>query len=60
MLILLILRPDLRKVDSSDEYLLESVTNINTLLGGAKKMDLFQPARVDTTRPIEEVSHHFE
>ncbi|KAL8278721.1 hypothetical protein RQP46_008790 [Phenoliferia psychrophenolica] len=42
------------KVDSSDEYLLESVTNINTLLGGAKKMDLFQPARVDTTRPIEE------
>ncbi|KAK4705045.1 hypothetical protein P7C70_g1167, partial [Phenoliferia sp. Uapishka_3] len=43
------------KADSSDEYLLESVTNINKLLGGSKKMDLFQPARVDTTRPIEEV-----
>ncbi|KAI5480171.1 pyridoxine 4-dehydrogenase [Pseudohyphozyma bogoriensis] len=45
-------RPD-RTPDSSDEYLRESVTNINRILKH-RKMDLFQPARVDKTRPIEE------
>ncbi|KAM0748831.1 aldo/keto reductase [Meredithblackwellia eburnea MCA 4105] len=41
------------KADSSDEYLRESVTNINKILKH-RKMDLFEPARVDKTRPIEE------
>ncbi|SCZ92590.1 BZ3500_MvSof-1268-A1-R1_Chr5-2g08008 [Microbotryum saponariae] len=43
------------KPDSSLEALRENCKNINKHLGG-RKMDLFEPARVDTTRPIEEVS----
>ncbi|MBW0494129.1 hypothetical protein O181_033844 [Austropuccinia psidii MF-1] len=41
--------------DGSMEGLRRSVENINKKLGGQKKMDLFQMARVDQTRPIEEV-----
>jgi pyridoxine 4-dehydrogenase len=41
------------KPDSSDENLRKSVENINKVLG-VRKMDLFEPARVDDTRPIEE------
>ena len=40
--------------DSSEESLRRSVTNINRLLGGKKKMDLFEMARVDKTRSIED------
>ncbi|KAI5480177.1 pyridoxine 4-dehydrogenase [Pseudohyphozyma bogoriensis] len=46
------IRPDWTP-DSSEAYLRESVENINRLLKH-KKMDLFEPARVDITRPIEE------
>ncbi|KAM0749981.1 Aldo/keto reductase [Meredithblackwellia eburnea MCA 4105] len=46
------------KPDCSDEGLLASVTEINNTLlgedGQGRKMDLFAPARVDKTRPIEE------
>lgn len=41
--------------DSSEENLRRSVENINRILG-SRKMDLFECARVDTSRPIEEVS----
>ena len=41
------------KPDSSLENLRKSAENINRLLKH-RKMDLFEPARVDTTRPIEE------
>lgn len=40
--------------DSSLENLRKSAENINRILKH-RKMDLFEPARVDTTRPIEEV-----
>lgn len=42
------------KPDSSDESLRRSVTNINKLLKH-KTMDLFEPARVDKSRPVEDV-----
>jgi pyridoxine 4-dehydrogenase len=42
------------KPDSSLENLRKSVENINGILKH-RKMDLFEPARVDTSRPIEEV-----
>lgn len=62
-----------KEEDGSEEGLRRSVDNINALLGGKKKMDLFeasslwrpaesesdgvvlQMARVDRTRPIEDV-----
>ncbi|PCH38099.1 aldo/keto reductase [Wolfiporia cocos MD-104 SS10] len=40
--------------DSSDENLRRSVDNINRALRGTKKLDLFECARVDPKRPIEE------
>jgi len=40
--------------DGSEEGLRRSVNNINARLGGRKKMDLFEMARVDQTRPIED------
>ncbi|KAI5480176.1 pyridoxine 4-dehydrogenase [Pseudohyphozyma bogoriensis] len=42
------------RIDCSDENLRASVTNINRILKH-RKMDMFLPARVDQTRPIEEV-----
>lgn len=39
--------------DSSDAALRASVENINKILKH-RKMDLFEPARVDTSRPIED------
>ncbi|KAF8190436.1 NADP-dependent oxidoreductase domain-containing protein [Mycena galopus ATCC 62051] len=36
------------------ENLRKSVLNIQTHLGPHKKMDLYQPARIDKTRPIED------
>lgn len=42
------------KPDASEENLRKSVTNINSLLGGKKKMDLFEMARVDKSRSIED------
>lgn len=41
--------------DASIEALRKSVDSINQKLGGKKKMDLFQMARVDKRVPIEEV-----
>ncbi|KAI7941931.1 hypothetical protein MJO28_011958 [Puccinia striiformis f. sp. tritici] len=41
--------------DGSMEALRKSVHNINQKLGGKKKMDLFQMARVDVKVPIEDV-----
>jgi len=41
--------------DSSEGNLRRSVDNINAHLGGAKKMDLFECARVDPNIPIEEI-----
>merc|ERR1712072_769411 len=43
------------KPNSSTDYLRQSVTNCNAKLGGKKKMDFFECARVDKSRPIEEV-----
>jgi len=43
------------KPNSSEEFLRKSVNNINNHLGPNKKMDLFECARVDKTRPIEDV-----
>ncbi|KAJ7282315.1 aldo/keto reductase [Mycena rebaudengoi] len=40
--------------DSSPEKLRESVENIQRALGSIKKMDLFEPARVDPKYPIED------
>ncbi|KAF8146996.1 aldo/keto reductase [Mycena galopus ATCC 62051] len=40
--------------DCSIENLRKSVLNIQTHLGPHKKMDLYQPARIDKTRPIED------
>ncbi|EIN06640.1 aldo/keto reductase [Punctularia strigosozonata HHB-11173 SS5] len=40
--------------DSSPEGLRRSVDNINAKLGGYKKLDLFESARVDPNVPIEE------
>ncbi|KAJ7236187.1 aldo/keto reductase [Mycena rebaudengoi] len=40
--------------DSSPENLRESVENIQRALGSVKKMDLFEPARVDPKYPIED------
>lgn len=42
------------KPNGSLEGLRKSVENINTLLGGKKKMDHFEMARVDQSRSIEE------
>ncbi|KAJ7233756.1 aldo/keto reductase [Mycena rebaudengoi] len=47
----------IRKVlapDSSAENLRESVDNIQRVLGSIKKLDLFQPARVDSRYAIED------
>ncbi|KAH8928640.1 aldo/keto reductase [Atractiella rhizophila] len=41
--------------DCSTENLRKSVENINRLLGGRKRLDLFEPARVDINVPIEQV-----
>jgi len=41
--------------DGSEENLRASVENINAKLGGIKKMDLFECARVDRKIPIEDV-----
>ena len=41
--------------DASPENLRRSVTTINAALGGKKKMDLFECARVDKRVPIEDV-----
>lgn len=43
------------KPDGSLEGLRASVENINKCLGGKKKMDLFEMARVDKERSVEEV-----
>lgn len=40
--------------DASEENLRESVTTINKTLGGKKKMDLFEMARVDPKTPIKD------
>ncbi|KAJ7722872.1 aldo/keto reductase [Mycena maculata] len=40
--------------DSSLEYLRESVSNIQKALGPHKKMDLYEPARIDRSIPIEQ------
>jgi pyridoxine 4-dehydrogenase len=40
--------------DSSLQNLRRSVTAINEALGGAKRLDLFESARVDPKTPIEE------
>ncbi|KAJ6588747.1 aldo/keto reductase, partial [Mycena capillaripes] len=40
--------------DSSMEYLRKCMDNVARALGPHKKMDLYQPARVDRTIPIEE------
>jgi len=40
--------------DSSPENLRRSVDNVNKHLRGLKKLDLFEPARVDPNVPIEE------
>lgn len=42
------------KPDSTYEGLLSSVTNINKVLGGKKKMDLFEPARRDPNVAVED------
>lgn len=46
--------------DGSLEALRKSVDNINQKLGGKKKMDLFQMARVDKKVPIDEVMKHYK
>lgn len=46
--------------DASEENLRKSVTNINSLLGGKKKMDLFEMARVDKKIPIEDAMRTME
>ncbi|KAJ7664289.1 aldo/keto reductase [Mycena rosella] len=43
-----------REPDSSLEYLRKSVTNIARALGPHKTMDLYEPARIDPGRSIEE------
>ena len=43
------------KPDGSLEGLRKSCENINRCLGGKKKMDLFEMARVDKGRSVEEV-----
>ncbi|EPT06153.1 hypothetical protein FOMPIDRAFT_83774 [Fomitopsis schrenkii] len=45
---------DTRKADNSMEYLRASVDACNAALRGTKKIDVFQSARVDFNRPIEE------
>lgn len=40
--------------NASEENLRRSVTNINKVLGGKKKMDMFEMARVDQKIPIED------
>ncbi|KDE08769.1 hypothetical protein MVLG_01222 [Microbotryum lychnidis-dioicae p1A1 Lamole] len=47
------------KPDSSLEALRKNCENINKHLGG-RKMDLFEPARVDTIRPIEETMRNLK
>ncbi|SCV72606.1 BQ2448_4143 [Microbotryum intermedium] len=47
------------KPDSSLEALRQNCENINKHLNG-RKMDLFEPARVDTTRPIEETMENLK
>ncbi|SGY67873.1 BQ5605_C004g02819 [Microbotryum silenes-dioicae] len=47
------------KPDSSLEALRKNCENINKHLGG-RKMDLFEPARVDTIRPIEETMENLK
>ncbi|KAH9842661.1 aldo/keto reductase [Rhodofomes roseus] len=42
------------RADSSMEHLRKSIDNCNAALRGTKKVDVFQPARVDRSRPIEE------
>jgi len=41
-------------VDSSPENIRRSVDNINAALRGTKKLDMFEPARFDGKRPVEE------
>jgi pyridoxine 4-dehydrogenase len=42
------------RADASEENLRASVDTINKTLGGRKKMDLFEMARVDKSRSVEE------
>ncbi len=56
------IRPDFSP-DGSLEGLRKSATNINTLLashGASKKMDLFEPARLDKATGVEQVVRHLE
>lgn len=46
--------------DASYDNLLKSVTNINKVLGGKKKMDLFEMARVDQKTPMKEAMKTLE
>jgi len=48
-------REDSLEADASEANLRRSVDTINQHLGGAKRMDLFECARVDPKIPIEEV-----
>jgi len=43
------------KPDSSLENLRRSVVDSNKALGGSKKIDLFEPARIDSKHTIEEI-----
>ncbi|KIJ48635.1 hypothetical protein M422DRAFT_28368 [Sphaerobolus stellatus SS14] len=43
-----------RRPDSSLEFLRNSIDNINAKLEGTKRVDIFEAARVDQTRSIEE------
>ncbi|WAR61359.1 hypothetical protein PtB15_12B44 [Puccinia triticina] len=51
---------ELNDPDGSMEALRRSVDNINEQLGGKKKMDLFQMARVDKNVPIEDVMKSYK
>jgi pyridoxine 4-dehydrogenase len=42
------------------EYLRKSLENIQKALGPIKKVDLFEPARIDSTIPIEELMENLK
>ncbi|EAU87803.1 aldo/keto reductase [Coprinopsis cinerea okayama7 len=47
-----------RGPDGSLEFLRKSVDNILKALGPNKKLDLFEPARIDRSIPVEELTQH--
>lgn len=44
----------------STQNLRRSVTAVNAALRGTKRLDLFEPARVDASRPIEDITRDLQ